>query len=75
MVQLLLSDGADPNKLDVAGWSPLHLATLHKHEECIKLLIAAGANLGQNDLMGRSPYSIAQGSIKEIYEAAKNKKK
>ena len=46
---VLLARGADPNIRDQHGRSPLFLATRHGHVQCIRLLIAFGADLDMVD--------------------------
>ena len=36
--------GADANKQDADGWTPLHWSVRGNHVECARLLLAAGAN-------------------------------
>ncbi len=43
-MKLLIDAGADVNKADELGKTPLYWATLNGHTECAKLLRAAGAN-------------------------------
>lgn len=45
IVQLLIAAGADVNRPDAIGMTPLHRAALHGHAESIKLLIAHGAQV------------------------------
>lgn len=46
LVQQLLDDGQDPNIVDENGFSPLALATLERHVECVRVLLRAGADPG-----------------------------
>ena len=43
-VQLLLDFGADPNLINLDGFSPLHLAARRGNKDCLRLLLVAGAN-------------------------------
>ena len=54
----------DKDKYDVdwrgeAGMSPVHVAALHNHAECVKLLIKAGAKVNQCDNDGWTPLMAA----------------
>jgi ankyrin repeat protein len=43
-VNILLSFGADPNKIDKAGWSPLHLACRSNNPAVSKAVLQAGSD-------------------------------
>ena len=54
----------DKDKYDVdwrgeGGMSPVHVAALHNHAECVKLLIKAGAKVNQCDNDGWTPLMAA----------------
>ena len=55
----LLHCGADPNITDSSGISPLHQAVKADSENCLRLLIAAKAEVEVKDLYGRTPLSCA----------------
>ena len=46
VVETLLASSCDMNCVDSAGFTPLMVATVKDHEEVVKKLILAGANLG-----------------------------
>ena len=43
-VKFLIDNGIDVNKIEVHGWTPLHLACLKGHLEMAKLLLKRKAN-------------------------------
>ena len=45
IVALLLARGADVNAVDVNGWTPLQVATHHRHVAVVARLLDAGANV------------------------------
>jgi hypothetical protein len=45
LVRLLLEAGADPNCADKDSWTPVSLVARCGHEDCLELLIHAGAEL------------------------------
>ena len=49
-VDLMLKQGADPNKPSRYGVSPLHIAARNGHSEAIHLLLKNGGNLNSHDL-------------------------
>ena len=44
LVEHLLALGAEVDWTDSCGWTPLHVASLHGHEQVVRKLISAGAN-------------------------------
>jgi len=58
---ILLVAGADPNKVECDGWSPLHRAARNGHLEVTELLLGHGANLYQRDSKGLTPLDWAAG--------------
>ena len=53
-VEWLLQNGADPN-FNSTGETALHTAVLRDHIPCARLLLAAGANVNQQDVDGSVP--------------------
>ena len=49
VVQLLLDEGADPNKADNEGISPLLNAAFQNYQDMAELLISKGADLSMAD--------------------------
>jgi hypothetical protein len=65
-VKLLLSYGADPNRKDVYGYTPLHYLCRLMPFECgtfhvrvVDLLLHSGARPSEPDVCGRSPLQYA----------------
>ncbi len=59
--KMLLDRGAEPNCMNLHGWSPLHAAAAAGHEEMISRMIGAGAFVNRRDGHGETA----------LYEAAK----
>lgn len=60
IIDALLYGEADPNKATLTtGETPLHLATQLGHEQSVKRLIDAGANIDQTTIDGITPLYIA----------------
>ena len=55
LVKLLIAAGADVNKADEDGETPLFRAAWNAHTECVKLLLAAGANVNKANKWGGTP--------------------
>lgn len=72
---LCKSDGIDLNQVDAIhnGWSALHYAVLQDNVEAVDILVQAGVDTNQRDLIGRSPYVIADDHYKEKVLAYFNK--
>ncbi|CAL8137625.1 unnamed protein product [Prunus armeniaca] len=51
----LIRAGADPNKTDYDGRSPLHLAALRGHEDIALFLIQEGVDINIKDTFGNTP--------------------
>jgi ankyrin repeat protein len=54
-----LAAGADPNRGDDAGYTPLHAAIQEKRAEVVALLLESGANPNRPDNHGNVPLWIA----------------
>lgn len=61
----LLSLGADKEAIDDSGWTPLHFAARYHHEEVIRLLLRAGAQIGRKVEGGPEP-KLVDGEVIEI---------
>ena len=60
LVKLLLSQGADVDSDDGAGFAALHYAANKSHAEVVKVLIDAGADLkAQSNKVGWTPLHLA----------------
>ncbi|WP_295391361.1 ankyrin repeat domain-containing protein [uncultured Thiodictyon sp.] len=59
-VDFLLRRGADLNRPDAAGQTPLHQAVMLGHLETLKRLIARGADVNRPDGTGRTPLALAR---------------
>ena len=55
VVQSLIGRGADVNKSDNYGYTPLHVASLMRHLEVVRALLAAGADVNKSDNRGNTP--------------------
>jgi ankyrin repeat protein len=60
-VDVLLKHGAETNKPDPDGVSPLHVAIMNANWDLAKQLIAAGADVNQWDIYGEAPLYTAVG--------------
>ena len=58
-VELLLDNGADVNVKDEYGSTPLHDASLGKHNEVVELLISRGADVNAKRKDGDTPLDKA----------------
>jgi ankyrin repeat protein len=54
-----LAKGADPNKGDKIGFTPLHISIQERKTEVVKLLLLNGADPNQKDQYGNSPLWVA----------------
>ena len=59
--KLLLDSGADINKADNDGWTPLYIAAQNGYVEIVKLLLDSGADKDKADEDGRTPLFTAAG--------------
>ncbi|WHQ43995.1 ankyrin repeat domain-containing protein [Alcaligenes faecalis] len=65
VVRLLLAAGVDPNHVNYLGWTALHEAIVlsdggAEHQEVLRLLIKAGADVNLPDRQGVLPLSLAR---------------
>src|SRR5262249_23861539 len=58
-VRFLVSKGADINKPDSQGWTPLQSAARQRHDDMVKLLIELGADVNLADSSGTTPLLAA----------------
>ena len=75
----LLQAGADPNRVNVQGQTPLHVAAQDGSLECVTALLEAGARCDVTNLVGRTPADSARCGghmrvAKMIEDAAVNKR-
>ena len=63
-VSALLASGADPDVVEPDGMGPLHVACLRNQLACLRLLLAAGANveLQTCDRLRARPLHVAAGA-------------
>ncbi|MCP5050538.1 MAG: hypothetical protein GY940_25460 [bacterium] len=59
VVKFLLGKGADVNKQDSFGGSPLHMAVLGNQKAAVELLLAKGANVNAASRNGKIPLQMA----------------
>ena len=59
LAQLLIDGGADPNKTDKHGRTPLYCAAAKGHEDVVRLLMKAGADPNKGDKDNVIPLHIA----------------
>ena len=59
VVQLLLDGGADPNKSDKMGKTPLHWAAYFGQKDVVKLLLERGGDPDKADRQGITPTVVA----------------
>ncbi|KAL3901913.1 MAG: hypothetical protein SGCHY_000210 [Lobulomycetales sp.] len=61
-----VSAGADIEGRDAKGWTALFWAITNGHDECVKILVAAGANINAKSSSGRSIKEMARKSSKRL---------
>ncbi len=73
IIMELVDQGADVKLQDKKnGFSPLHLAVLHRDIDLIQTLIKAGADIHCEDKLNRKPLDMLKLSTKEIKAILKN---
>ncbi len=60
MVKLLLEAGAQVNEIDSLGNRPIHLAAEDDNIYIVRVLVAAGADLGARRIFDETPLATAQ---------------
>ena len=60
MVEALLAKGADVNRAQKYGWTPLLMAAKKGHVKVVSALLAKGADVNQVTKNGATPLSIAK---------------
>ena len=65
--KLLLNAGADKDKVNELGYTPLYIAAFYGHNQIVKLLLDLGADPNKINEYGRAPlYIVARESHIEI---------
>ena len=59
VVQLLLNNGADPNKVDGFEWTPLHHATYRGNRNVVEVLLERGSDPDSSTINGSTPLHLA----------------
>jgi ankyrin repeat protein len=67
-VRLLLNRGADPNRRNGRGESPLHCAAMSGDNEVVELLLDHGADIKARDGEGWTPLHAATGDGNQIQQ-------
>ena len=58
-LNVLLASGADVDKTDNYGYTPLHWASINGHLEVVNVLVAAGAEVNKTNNGGITPLHLA----------------
>ena len=68
-VKLLLEAGADMDKRDKRGCTPLHNAAKNGHAACGQLLLDAGADATVRNADGKTAFDLMAGKLEEGMKA------
>ena len=71
----LVAAGADLNRGDFNGVTPLHCAVGHNYKACIRLLIQLGSNPLLSDHLGCSPMKVSTDDIYKFMKTLLDKEK
>ncbi|KAI0258368.1 ankyrin repeat-containing domain protein, partial [Gloeopeniophorella convolvens] len=55
IVAYLLENGAEVDKVDGSGWTPLHIAVSAGQDEVVRELVGAGADVSRKNDKGITP--------------------
>ncbi|KAH9917855.1 ankyrin repeat-containing domain protein, partial [Fomitopsis serialis] len=55
IARYLIDQGADVDRADNSGWTPLHIASSAGHDEVVRELLGAGANINRKNDKGITP--------------------
>ena len=66
VVRALIEAGADVNKADDIGWTPLFMAAQNGHEAVVRALIEKGADVNKAADDGSTPLSLSMKPINNI---------
>lgn len=58
-MQLVIENGADVNLMDNGFRSPLLLASSHRNEDVVRILLEKGANVNARNIYGWTPFLAA----------------
>ena len=74
LVDFLLDKGADPNKANSGGWTPLHFSIYRRHDYVVQLLLQRGSDPNTQAAYGDSPlYWAAYNGNKFVAELLINR--
>ncbi|KAJ8979231.1 hypothetical protein NQ317_019083 [Molorchus minor] len=73
IIELLINYGANINKKDQYGYTPLHVAALMQLSQCVEILIRNGADVTTKSKCGMTPLGIIKRKIPGSLEAIREK--
>lgn len=71
-VRLLVENGADVNRGDVSGWTPLHEACSKGDLELVKYLVSKGADKSLRNKDGATPFAVIPEERKDLMDYLKD---